>query len=1088
MTDLKTDLKTAKTYLGEGKNSDALDVLKAHLMNGTNNYMLFCFAGLANSNLNNFFEAQNFYNKAISLDTSAPTAWQGLFKLYKDASISDDVKGVEACKKVMETSSDNEKKEAIKKVLRRIYFSVGEYDALLEDLGEDIELFVQIIEKSSNKLLSSTSKKLLTAAYEKVGNSISEYPSIQLPYLKYLNSQNNPSWETETLKYLKSLPTEEKITDQWLVNVLTNKCASTFLNTGDVDWDVVDRIESDATNNLAIKFLKELRNKGTALVVPVLELYKIPHNSEASFVAIRIFSCVEKWDKVKSYAETLATTKVGEKISSTAAWFTIRAHLALEEFEEARKLYKMVNPELLGEFSVEIMTIKVWLEDTDESWMTNLNEIEMTRAIITRKLLMDDAKSALIDVKNLLTNPLVSDLDWILAARSHFKAGEETTKIYLEAARKNPYNAEIFYMFGSILSKKNASKACGLLKRAVDIFPTRDRYVKASDDLMMSLNYPVDERSKALKVLAKKGIVWASKRLINLFLKTNDHKEAILYLQNYVRAAPDDLWAWSNLAESYYYSGQLQASISAYKECLRLRPNSDFLVPLLQLYVRFGMFTEVHALCENVDETKLREDSLLFLKLAKAECTFRYSFKCSGEQKRSELKSVIHLSSSVLQSDSRNERAYKYAGDSLMQIAKMSEKFIPFYEFPESWHCVSTVSCLKTAVSFFSCAVALNKSNVIAWVDLIQALIMLSLISNEKTYAEKARDCITKILLWKLPQRVKSIFWTLMVHCFIRALELNSTNSEAWLRLGLVYLQYGEVDLAFKAFESSIRYDPKSAPSWCLWAWQAEIKNINFEAFEMYKQSLSWEPLIPSASKYAGFLCEKIKSREKFDPSIIKIDVEKIKNIPDFRNPSEKDILYIGILNELFGNYDTAVTCFEKSDPSRVHLLRAQLKRGDKLSSDVPTELLNVQELSQCSTHDLLQKCREHIPVYEKFFSSLETVEDESTISILEDKTLHIPLIVSAIIYKNYELLPSVVNKLHSLRPRHELVDVFPTIVPANMLDELEYVEKDGEEPFRARHAISSSLYKILQDRREKYAATVDKEQEKLLLLENEAN
>lgn len=50
--------------------------------------------------------------------------------------------------------------------------------------------------------------------------------------------------------------------------------------------------------------------------------------------------------------------------------------------------------------------------------------------------------------------------------------------------------------------------------------------------------------------------------------------------------------------------------------------------------------------------------------------------------------------------------------------------------------------------------------------------------------------------------------------------------------------------LAHFAFETSLKYNPKSAEAWCAWAMKAENEGHHHEALDMYKHSMTLTPLV----------------------------------------------------------------------------------------------------------------------------------------------------------------------------------------------------------------------------------------------------
>ncbi|VDM57342.1 unnamed protein product [Angiostrongylus costaricensis] len=70
---------------------------------------------------------------------------------------------------------------------------------------------------------------------------------------------------------------------------------------------------------------------------------------------------------------------------------------------------------------------------------------------------------------------------------------------------------------------------------------------------------------------------------------------------------------------------------------------------------------------------------------------------------------------------------------------------------------------------------------------------------------------------------------------------------------------------------------------------------------------------------------------------------------------------------------------------------------------------------------------------------------------------------MSSLISSVKPMCDQAVAVLHDVLPRHELIDVFPTVMPEGVDNGLKYVEQDGEEPFRYSHYVAKPLWEILR-------------------------
>lgn len=172
----------------------------------------------------------------------------------------------------------------------------------------------------------------------------------------------------------------------------------------------------------------------------------------------------------------------------------------------------------------------------------------------------------------------------------------------------------------------------------------------------------------------------------------------------------------------------------------------------------------------------------------------------------------------------------------------------------------------------------------------------------------------------------------------------------------------------------------------------------------------------------------------------------------------------MGVLAELFGHYDDAVVCVSKSGHDGHHLQRAQLKAGQTVS-DLMEPLQNLGLLCTLSTEELFSLLKKEQPLYKELFARIIAPNAEGLEELYNThaKRISVPLVVAAIIRFEMTICDQAVAVLHDVLPRHELIDVFPTVMPEGVDNGLKYVEQDGEEPFRYSHYVTKPLWEILR-------------------------
>ncbi|VDK58131.1 unnamed protein product [Cylicostephanus goldi] len=284
------------------------------------------------------------------------------------------------------------------------------------------------------------------------------------------------------------------------------------------------------------------------------------------------------------------------------------------------------------------------------------------------------------------------------------------------------------------------------------------------------------------------------------------------------------------------------------------------------------------------------------------------------------------------------------------------------------------------------------------------------------------------------------------------------------------------MDLAHMAIEEALKHNPLLAEAWCAYAMKADAEGISHEAIDMFRHSVSVKPTIPAVMKYTAMLSKTLRTKT-FDSATHFNVSGRFSNLynslyNDQDCISRDQLLHIAILAELFGYYEDAANSLKESGEKGIHLQRAQLKAGEKVSNP-DKSLQHLAKLCAMNTEDLFNLLKEKQPLYRDLFDRLAAPEANGLQELYRaySKSISVPLVVAAVIRFGLPLCDQAVNVLHEVLPRHELIDVFPTVMPEDMDNGLIYVEQDGEEPFRYSHYVAKPLHEILKKRREEIEA-----------------
>ncbi|KAJ1364924.1 hypothetical protein KIN20_025121 [Parelaphostrongylus tenuis] len=727
---------------------------------------------------------------------------------------------------------------------------------------------------------------------------------------------------------------------------------------------------------------------------------------------------------------------------------------------------------VLPSFSIDCASVKLLkgesLDDLIEYY--GPSSVDAKRIRILRALNSGRPEDALDDAESILNDESASWRDLVLVAELNIASSKDATSLLVKSAKLNPRSSRVFFLLGRTLCRKNPPKARSCLERAVKIRPTNEEYVRALDDVYCEVGESVEQRLALLNGLcAYRKPLWLRKRLAELCKAKQDWDTVISELQHIIRESPDDIGSWAGLAEAYSSRGNLQSSVKAYERLLGISPESDYAICLIQVLMRMHNLDEAAKRCDQW-RSNHRGNSVLkkAVDVLDAQVHLRLFDNSVGEERYEHLKMAFNLLDIVISERPRISLAYKLAADALFRASKFQDEFMLSVGIPSSWSISCRLSAIRSTVMFYSVALHLNQENPWAWNDLAVALLYSSHLNKSSEDAVKALECLRKALGLCKCSQMRSHFWTLIAeaerlstveearnnasssaalqqHYLVRALQLNKANDEAWLRLALLYYTNGAMDKSHMAIETALKHNPQLAEAWCAWALKADLEGIIDESMDLFRHSISIKPIASAVMKYTAYLCQTMES-SRFDPATVMIDFNKVLQLRDGIEAKDKDLLlHMGWLQWI----SSAKSAIE-SRPSCCQSCGA---------------LKNLGLLCAFSTEELFTILKEEQPLYKNLFEQLTApnAEELQELYNAHSKLISVPLVVAAIIRFELPISDQAVTVLHDVLPRHELIDVFPTVMPEEMDNGLKYVEQDGEEPFRYSHYVAKPLWEVLR-------------------------
>uniref|UniRef100_A0A7I4Y183 TPR_REGION domain-containing protein n=1 Tax=Haemonchus contortus TaxID=6289 RepID=A0A7I4Y183_HAECO len=1109
MAELKSSLKQAKKLLGENHSEDALNVLQEFLDDGVEDYMLFCFAALAYGNLDEKTKAKTLYEKAIKLDEKLPAAWQGLFKLYDTGKLASDERAIDVANHLIATCDSEEKRLAIEESRRRFFFELCRYEDLQNDLGKNIALLGKIIERFVKKdTLTSTEALLLEKVFNEVKASFETNAEWNLHYCRFLHKKRCQECYQAVIEFCSHHPFVDIV---WirdrLIEILSSEyfcqlkvCEQTFgfyekctlpLNDVETKFDRLIRLLRDVDMSSALDIIDGLTDASLTFL-------------PLAMVAVHLLAEVENWEKVSKVIDWVRSQGLSERCNDVARSLKRRVLLEMDNFEEAARI-QIPLASLPKTFVIDSAKVVLWKKENLDDLIEQVgpDSCDAKRFRIYRALYNGNAAEAIKDGEALLGDKSASWRDVVLVAELNIALSKDATPLLVKAAKLNPRSSRVFFLLAKVLRAKNPGKARSCLERAVKIRPTNEEYVRMLDDMYEEIGESIDQRLNLLNTMGTyKKPMWLRRKLAKLAKSKQDWDTAIGELQQIVRHRPDELLSWASLAEAYSYRGNLQSSVNAYGRVLEIDPSSDYAICLIQVLMRMHNLEGAAEQCTKWRETENHNPQLKnAVDILEAQVHLRLFNSTLGDERVDHLKKVFNLLDGVIARRPRISLAYKLAADALLHAIKFRNELLVKIGIPSSWSVSDRLSAVRSAVMFYSVALDLNRENAWAWNDLAIALLSLARFDKSEQHATKAHECLRKAMSLSKCAQMHSQLWTLIAeaerlstlaktgstkdvmsialqqHYLVRALQLNKANDEAWLRLALLYYTNGAMVEAHLTIETALKHNPQLAEAWCAWALKAESEGLDHEAMDMYRHSISIKPVPAAVMKYTSFLCQSLRVKS-FDPATVMIDFSKVLRLRDELESSDKPLLlHIGVLAELFGHYEDAVQCIADSGRSGPHLQRARIRAGHDVKDPVKS-LSTLASLCSKSSEELFTLLKEHRPLYKNLFERLVAPEAQGLQELYSSsaKSISVPLVVAAIIRFDLPLCDQAVTVLHDVLPRHELIDVFPTVMPDGMDNGLKYVEQDGEEPFRYSHFIAKPLWEILKKRRDELENQVNGE------------
>ncbi|VDK72749.1 unnamed protein product [Onchocerca ochengi] len=645
------------------------------------------------------------------------------------------------------------------------------------------------------------------------------------------------------------------------------------------------------------------------------------------------------------------------------------------------------------------------------------------------------------------------------------------TSALVKAAKLNPYSSKAFFLLGLSLKKKNRAKAIACLERAAKIRPQDAKIVKLLDELL-SLEGRSEDLFKHVQQYSKMvpTDLWARKRLALLELQNGNIDAAIGQMQHILVLDKTDAGIWTTLGDAYKKRGNYQSAIKAYKEAIDLEPDDEIAqIQFIQICQLTGQLEEAIEQClKLIERVESGQNNTNCVYLLYAESILKLAQKSAYSVQFNLLNQFFALIENVFDRNPGFMLPFKFAADALLLASRYHADTFQHFEFPKIWKIGSVLDAVELTIRFYCFMVKAHPNCANAWNDLGIALFRKCQLTNDNSGYANLVECFKRAIKLCVSKTIKSMYWTnlseaigplgnalIIQHCLIRALQLNIRNDTAWFLLGLLYLKFSQATMA-------------------------EAEN-HYDTMDLYRHSLTLRPTELAVKKYTYYLMKNLAENKQFDDATM-FDFESIHEIIGVSKRTDEFIFFVSLLAEHFWHMDYAMHYINychnwpNENICRLHKQRIALRGGNQhLLEKVDDALQNLSLLYSSTTFEIYEKLLLECLIYAHIFSALEQNDVERFRAVLMNSKnkIQIPVLVAAVLYFKKKLDDDFINVFRDVRPRHQIVLVYPACKQHDEIDEFSYdiSEESGEKTILRHDNMSKRLCDLLALRVEQYHA-----------------
>uniref|UniRef100_A0A0N5ALQ9 TPR_REGION domain-containing protein n=1 Tax=Syphacia muris TaxID=451379 RepID=A0A0N5ALQ9_9BILA len=1128
--DLKRKLKSIRSHLDSRCDQKAKELIEELLEEGVKDYFLYLFAAVVCSREENVLKAFEYYKKAVAVESSHASAWQGIFKLYENGDLRFDDFAVTALDKLISLTPE-EKRLPLQKKRADVLLGLQKYDVILADKqlmdSEEFCLCAICAIVNGEKKYSDIERALCDKCFKRLETCHdSEILDLKIAQYNCALAENVLTIREEILKYVNHGGTS--IWDSWAIRQMRFVLGVNYFSSHQIDpetccaiknikqtvFEVIYTYIINKDTVAALNFINTLGDDEydwplLMIIIPTLLLHQ--HYERVLLLLDKplpvMFNALEsESEHAVDAARIEAYYNIGDD-ESIKHLNQLLQTCKFNQFSKAILLYLLCSREdfTKGDLEIQLITEPFIKEEDKSYWRAvfakdhgnlkvNLFLIAEAKAQAELSLKCDPAswrKMLLLAEILLGLNP--NDK---LATSLLIKVVNSRVT-YVKAAKINPCDSRIFLCLGESLVNVNRAKARQCVERARKIRPQSLDVAKLCDRLLGLEGKKTEQLQYICQFLdINPHCEWALRRraLLKMDLEKND--EAVEDLQRIMRREPGDIIIWNALAEAYRRRGNLQSSIKAFSKVIEMDPsNCNAYINLIQIYHLTGQLEDAVERCKSFNMTFANKSPKDFfgncVLLLRGSSLLKLAQKSANSEKFLLLNELFGIIEQVLSSNKTFVTAYRVAASALLMTTLFGLKTFKRFRFPISWGILTPTDALNLSAQYFCVVVKMCPTWAGSWNDLGVVLTKKAQITKESTLATKAKLCIKRAIILCKYSHVRSVYWTNLSqavdllgnkfhtqHCLIRALELNKRNDRAWCLLGLFYLNNDKIVLAKQALDMAQKCNPELAEMWCAMALIAE-QQAHYDTMDLYRHSLTIKPTELAIKKYAYYLMQKRKEGKLCDNATMFI-FESLHEYFGISSRSDELKFYLALLAEHFWHLNEAAYYINRCDNfpikalNQVHNERIKIKLHEGTYQSEHCVLKEYSNLYSQPVHEVYETLCNLCPNYKSVFQAIDSGDDQGFRECVSSGELRISIVIliSACIAFSKKLTADMLNTLDEIYRHHRLMEVYPPDKQIDPNDEFSYDIKDQGELVTVRQDnLSEHLYELLSQKKKEFQA-----------------